>query len=198
MRQDAVMEQVFELCNQVLRRDRGTRRRGLCIRTYKVVPLATQAGLLEFVNNTIPMSVWLTNAHRLCVVSRFICDDISYLPFRYNPTDMTPSEGASKLRQISTRPHDKAFAIHLFKEVRKRFRPVLRHFFTERHKVPLAWFETRLNYSRSAATTSIIGHILGLGDRHISNILLDQVTGEVVHIDLGIAFEQVHISISEA
>jgi len=30
-----------------------------------------------------------------------------------------------------------------------------------------------------------------LGDRHLSNILLDSSTGEVVHIDLGIAFEQV-------
>ena len=67
----------------------------------------------------------------------------------------------------------------------------MRHFFTEQHKVPQSWFEMRLNYSRSVAVTSIVGHVLGLGDRHISNILLDTVTGEVVHIDLGIAFEQV-------
>jgi ataxia telangiectasia mutated family protein len=40
------------------------------------------------------------------------------------------------------------------------------------------------------ATTSIVGHVLGLGDRHTSNILLDNSTGEVVHIDLGIAFDQ--------
>ena len=50
----------------------------------------------------------------------------------------------------------------------------------------------RLCYSRSIATTSIVGHVLGLGDRHISNILFDNVTGEVVHIDLGIAFDQVN------
>jgi ataxia telangiectasia mutated family protein len=61
------MEQVFELCNKVLRRDRGTRRRRLRIRTYKVVPLAPQAGLLEFVNNTTPMQNWLTRAHELYV-----------------------------------------------------------------------------------------------------------------------------------
>jgi len=51
----------------------------------------------------------------------------------------------------------------------------------------------RLNYTRSVATTSIVGHILGLGDRHTSNILMDSYTGEVVHIDLGIAFDQVGI-----
>lgn len=51
----------------------------------------------------------------------------------------------------------------------------------------------RLKYSRSVAVTSIVGHILGLGDRHLSNILIDTATGEVVHIDLGIAFEQVRL-----
>jgi ataxia telangiectasia mutated family protein len=49
----------------------------------------------------------------------------------------------------------------------------------------------RLGYTRSVSTTSIVGHILGLGDRHTSNILIDNATGEVVHIDLGIAFDQV-------
>ena len=34
------------------------------------------------------------------------------------------------------------------------------------------------------------GYIIGLGDRHSHNILLDRKTAEVVHIDLGVAFEQ--------
>ena len=55
----------------------------------------------------------------------------------------------------------------------------------------MSWFSMRLNYSRSVATTSIIGHILGLGDRHTSNLLIDTSTGEIVPIDLGISFEQV-------
>lgn len=35
-----------------------------------------------------------------------------------------------------------------------------------------------------------VGYIVGLGDRHGNNILIDQATAEVVHIDLGVAFEQ--------
>ena len=31
---------------------------------------------------------------------------------------------------------------------------------------------------------------MGLGDRHSMNVLVDERTAEVVHIDLGIAFEQ--------
>ena len=37
---------------------------------------------------------------------------------------------------------------------------------------------------------SIVGYIIGLGDRHSSNILMDQASAEMVHIDLGVAFEQ--------
>jgi phosphatidylinositol kinase/protein kinase (PI-3 family) len=92
---------------------------------------------------------------------------------------------------------DNKKCIDAFLKVRKRFGPVMRHFFAERYKGAGDWFSTRLNYSRSVAVTSIAGHILGLGDRHIGNILLDYSTGEVVHIDLGIAFEQVrHIHLT--
>jgi len=47
-----------------------------------------------------------------------------------------------------------------------------------------------LAYTRSAATSSMVGYILGLGDRHMQNILIDKSTAELIHIDLGIAFEQ--------
>lgn len=34
------------------------------------------------------------------------------------------------------------------------------------------WLERRINYTRSLATMSMVGYILGLGDRHPSNIML--------------------------
>lgn len=37
----------------------------------------------------------------------------------------------------------------------------------------------------SVAVTSIVGYILGIGDRHLCNILLDKITAEVIHIDFG-------------
>jgi ataxia telangiectasia mutated family protein len=36
----------------------------------------------------------------------------------------------------------------------------------------------------------MVGYVLGIGDRHLNNVLIDKQTGDVVHIDLGIAFEQ--------
>ena len=43
IRGDAVMQQVFSLVNVLLRRDPSTRQRGLCMRTYRVVPIAPTA-----------------------------------------------------------------------------------------------------------------------------------------------------------
>jgi ataxia telangiectasia mutated family protein len=49
---------------------------------------------------------------------------------------------------------------------------------------------SKMNFTRSVAVSSIVGHILGIGDRHLGNILIDQGSGEVVHIDFGFVFEQ--------
>lgn len=76
-------------------------------------------------------------------------------------------------------------------EIYSRNQPVMRFKFFEAHKQPSKWFEMRLNYTRSVAVTSIVGYILGIGDRHISNLLLDTVRGELVPIDFGYAFDGV-------
>lgn len=51
------------------------------------------------------------------------------------------------------------------------------------------WLERRATYTRSLAVNSMVGHILGLGDRHPSNLLLERSSGKVVHIDFGDCFE---------
>lgn len=54
----------------------------------------------------------------------------------------------------------------------------------------MKWHAARMRYTRSVAVSSMVGHILGIGDRHTSNILVDTHSGEVVQIDFGIVFEQ--------
>lgn len=34
-----------------------------------------------------------------------------------------------------------------------------------------------------------VGSVLGLGDRHLDNILLHRVSGQVVHVDFNVVFD---------
>jgi FKBP12-rapamycin complex-associated protein len=48
------------------------------------------------------------------------------------------------------------------------------------------WLERRTKFTRrSLAVMSMVGYILGLGDRHPSNLMLDKLSGRVLHIDFG-------------
>lgn len=80
--------------------------------------------------------------------------------------------------------------LRVYQDICEHFKPVFQHFFLEKFHNPGMWFERRMAYAHSLATTSIIGYVLGIGDRHISNILIDVKTAELIHIDFGIAFEQ--------
>ncbi|KAE8124229.1 hypothetical protein FH972_019134 [Carpinus fangiana] len=172
LRQDAVMEQFFGLVNTFLRNHRDTWKRRLGVRTYKVVPFTPSAGVLEWVDGTLPLGEYLIGSTRNGGAhGRYGIGDWSF----------------PKCRENMTNEKDKRKA---FQEVCENFRPVMHYFFLERFLQPSDWFEKRLAYTRSVAASSMVGYIVGLGDRHAMNILIDQATAEVVHIDLGVAFEQ--------
>lgn len=78
----------------------------------------------------------------------------------------------------------------IFNKICAQFKPVFQYFFFEKFHTPADWFDRRLAYTNSVAITSMVGYILGIGDRHVSNILIDEKTAELIHIDFGIAFEQ--------
>jgi hypothetical protein len=48
----------------------------------------------------------------------------------------------------------------------------------------------RLAFARSVAVWSMLGHVIGLGDRHGDNILLDTTNGECVHVDFDCLFDK--------
>ncbi|GAA5832573.1 hypothetical protein JCM11251_001373 [Rhodosporidiobolus azoricus] len=178
IRQDAVMEQVFELVNRLLDRDEGGRRRKLRLRTYKVIPLQRMNGLIEFAANTEPVGTFLNRLYDQMAPG---------LPKKIR-SRMLDIEGRHKGR---AKPEDRDNEkIKAFNDSMPTFPPLFRHHFWQKHKVPSLWLDMRLNFSRSVAVSSIVGYIVGLGDRHVSNILMDETRGELVHIDFGIAFDQ--------
>ena len=51
-----------------------------------------------------------------------------------------------------------------------------------------AFLTMRTECAKTLAVSNLFGYVLGLGDRHLDNLLLDQKTGAFVQIDFGICF----------
>lgn len=175
LRQDAIMEQVFDQVNLFFSKSPETRSRQLRIRTYKVIPLGPTGGIIEFVQNTVALMDYLQPTHK-----------------RFRPHDWDSNKAREFMKKNQTKSTAERYKSYL--EIERNLRPVLHMLFTDHFSSPEEWFTNRIRYTRSTAAISMIGYILGLGDRHCNNILLDTKSGEVVHIDLGISFDQVSIS----
>ncbi|EDV35318.2 LOW QUALITY PROTEIN: uncharacterized protein Dana_GF11791 [Drosophila ananassae] len=176
LRQDAVMQQVFGIVNQLLSQDSEFIERKLKLRTYKVMPLSMRSGILEWCTNSIPVGLYLAGqgkggAHQ-----------------RYRPNDWPSQKCRISLGSHLKSSKEKRFK--MYQEVCDHIKPVFHYFLLEKFPIPGVWFERRLAYTNSVATTSMVGYVLGIGDRHTQNILIDERTAEVIHIDFGIAFEQ--------
>nr|XP_045624832.1 serine-protein kinase ATM-like isoform X1 [Procambarus clarkii]XP_045624833.1 serine-protein kinase ATM-like isoform X1 [Procambarus clarkii] len=176
IRQDAVMEQVFRIVNQLLNKNRETRERALSMRTYQAVPLSQKSGLIQWCNNTQAFGEYLIGTNKKGGAHKL-----------YYPEDYTASACRERMNSVKERSFQDRF--NVFQDILEHFHPVFRHFFLENYPSPHEWYKRRLAYTKSVATSSMVGYILGLGDRHVENILLDKSTAELVHIDLGIAFE---------
>ena len=51
--------------------------------------------------------------------------------------------------------------------------PRLHKWFLAKFPEPVTWLQARLNFTRTNAVWCMTGHMLGLGDRHGENILID-------------------------
>jgi ataxia telangiectasia mutated family protein len=189
VRQDAVIEQLFVLSSRLLQH----RDPSLSIRNYRVIPLTPTCGVIEFVERVISIQDWHYRLH-----GQDVDQKAGY--FRYPPNN-APEDKAfrdvydhfSKMSTEYHRNHTKQGEqklIEYFNNCLLELPPIFRFFFIERFPNPGNWFQARMSFCRHTATNSMVGYLFGVGDRHLHNILIDVETGELVHIDLGIAFEQ--------
>ncbi|GKY92429.1 hypothetical protein MPSEU_000213400 [Mayamaea pseudoterrestris] len=187
IRQDAVMQQMFCYINQLLQRrqelpevqregDDGVLRKPLKLVTYNIVPLSPLCGVLEWVDKTVAFNDFIVDSAKSKTPGAHS---------RYYPGEW-PSQYCRGYLEKETENKLKAFT-----EILRHHSPCFRYFFVEKfgHRMD-EWHSARLRYARSVAVNSIVGHVLGIGDRHSSNILVHQTTAELVHIDFGIVFEQ--------
>ena len=187
-RGDAVLSQIFSLVNVHLSRDTRCRQRQLEVGTYTVVALGNLSCVIEFVEDAASLSSILGTTG---MEDRFA----KSLHGRFKlPDEWEYSKCMSTIREGYARAEGKTQEAQLerYETVCSHVSPVFRHYFAESSQSAREWFDLRLKYTRSVAASSMTGHIVGLGDRHCSNILIRESgpqRGSLVHIDLGIIFD---------
>ncbi|CAK7232972.1 phosphatidylinositol kinase-related protein kinase tor1 [Sporothrix eucalyptigena] len=172
IRQDERVMQLFGLCNTLLSMDSESYKRHLNIERYPAIPLSQNSGLLGWVPNSDTIHV-LIREYRDC---RKILLNIEHRIMLQMAPDY---DNLTLLQKVEV------FGYALDNTTGQDLYRVL----WLKSKNSEAWLERRTNYTRSLGVMSMVGYILGLGDRHPSNLMLDRGTGKIIHIDFGDCFE---------
>ncbi|GAB9472031.1 FKBP12-rapamycin complex-associated protein [Globisporangium polare] len=172
LRQDERVTQLFGLVNALLINDRNTSKKDLKIHRYPVIPLSHNAGIVGWVPHCDTLHQLIRDYRE----ARKILLNIEHRLM----LQMAPDYDALTLLQKV-----EVFEYALENTAGQDLYKVL-WLKSENSEV---WLDRRTNYTRSLAVMSMVGYILGLGDRHPSNLMLHRFTGTIVHIDFGDCFE---------
>ncbi|KAH9295237.1 hypothetical protein KI387_038825, partial [Taxus chinensis] len=172
LRQDERVMQLFGLVNTLLANSRQTAEKDLSIQRYDVIPLSPNSGLIGWVPNCDTLhhlireyrdarEIFVNLEHRLMLA---FAPDYEHLPL------IAKVEVFEHALQ-NTEGNDLAKVLWL------------------KSRTSEVWLDRRTNYTRSLAVMSMVGYLLGLGDRHPSNLMLHRFSGKILHIDFGDCFE---------
>uniref|UniRef100_A0A0D9WE66 Serine/threonine-protein kinase TOR n=1 Tax=Leersia perrieri TaxID=77586 RepID=A0A0D9WE66_9ORYZ len=172
LRQDERVMQLFGLVNTLLENSRKTSEKDLSIQRYAVIPLSPNSGLIGWVPNCDTLhalireyrdarKIFLNQEHRLM---------LGFAP-DYDNLPLIAKVEVFQHALENTEGNDLAKVLWL------------------KSRTSEVWLERRTNYTRSLAVMSMVGYLLGLGDRHPSNLMLDRYSGKILHIDFGDCFE---------
>ncbi|KAI9272821.1 armadillo-type protein [Phascolomyces articulosus] len=172
LRQDERVMQLFGLVNTLLKNDPETFKRHLNIERYPAVPLSPNSGLIGWVPDTDTLHTLIRDYRD----SRKILLNIEHRLMLQMAPDYDNLTVIQKV-EVFQFAFEKTSGQDLYRVLWLKSRN------------SEAWLDRRTNYTRSLAVMSMVGYILGLGDRHPSNLMLHRATGKVVHIDFGDCFE---------
>uniref|UniRef100_A0A671MAS8 DNA-dependent protein kinase catalytic subunit n=1 Tax=Sinocyclocheilus anshuiensis TaxID=1608454 RepID=A0A671MAS8_9TELE len=162
LRQDQRIEQLFGVMNMILSQDTACSQRSLALRTYQVIPITSRIGLIEWMENT-------------CTLKDFLS-----------------SRRTEQEQRTITKPNEKAKRVDTVNNFRRIEQMVpddlLKRAFVRMSTTPEAFLSLRSHFSCSHAVLCISQWILGIGDRHLSNFMINTETGGMIGIDFGHAF----------
>jgi FKBP12-rapamycin complex-associated protein len=174
--------QLFSLTNSILHDDKFGSERHLNIHQVPIVPLAPNAGLIAWAEGgeTIySMIAW----HRK--LTRGDVNDEQLFLRNYIGDEAFAGDKEMTLRLSSIQKlelHQELCNMSPDDDIRETM--------WLRSQNSETWLGQTTNFGRSNGLMSIIGYIIGIGDRHPSNILVMKRSGNVIHIDFSDCFEK--------
>ncbi|XP_068603907.1 DNA-dependent protein kinase catalytic subunit [Brachionichthys hirsutus] len=188
LRQDQRIEQLLTVMNILLSHDTACTYRGLQLRTYQVIPISTRIGLIEWMENTCTLKDFLCStmtkeetqraAGAVAVYSKWLSSfapkpnlkDIELYGHAYKKAKRAETVG-NFLRMLQHAPSD-----------------LLKRGFLKMCNNPEAFLSLRSHFLSSHALLCVSQWVLGIGDRHLSNFMVNMETGGMIGIDFGHAF----------
>ncbi|XP_029946461.1 serine/threonine-protein kinase SMG1 isoform X1 [Salarias fasciatus] len=170
-------------------------------RHYSVTPLGTRSGLIQWVDGATPLfGLYKRWQQREAVQQAQKAQD----SFAQQPVPPVPRPSelyysrigpALKAVGLSLDVTRRDWPLSVMKEVLKELMEATPSNLLAKElwcscTTPSEWWRVTQSYARSTAVMSMVGYIIGLGDRHLDNVLIDMTTGEVVHIDYNVCFEK--------
>lgn len=126
--------------------DTDARKRRLTIRTYAVLPLNDECGIIEWVENLV--------SYRTSVISLY------KLYGKGLPVNVIKSNYCNKTDSVEKKKE------HLLKKLLPSHPSIFGEWFKYNFSDPHSWYNARNSFTKTLAVMSIVGYILGLGDRH--------------------------------
>ncbi|PIN07839.1 DNA-dependent protein kinase [Handroanthus impetiginosus] len=172
LRQDERVMQLFGLVNTLLANSRKTSEKDLSIQRYAVIPLSPNSGLIGWVPNcdTLHQLIREYRDARRITLNQEHKYMLSFAP-DYDHLPLIAKVEVFDYALQNTEGNDLARVLWL------------------KSRTSEVWLDRRTNYTRSLAVMSMVGYLLGLGDRHPSNLMLHRYSGKILHIDFGDCFE---------
>ncbi|CAH2269319.1 jg23996 [Pararge aegeria aegeria] len=192
---DERIMQLLSITNTMLARDsENNDNQTYRARHYSVIPLGPRSGLISWVDNVTPLFAlykrWQNR--EAAMQSAKTNKPVNVL----RPSELFYNKLNPLLKEAGVSTENrKEWPVSILKRVLQELSAETPNDLLSRELWcssvnPEQWWQMTRRYSYSVAVMSIIGYIIGLGDRHLDNVLVDLTSGEVVHIDYNVCFEK--------
>ncbi|CAG8511510.1 8195_t:CDS:10 [Diversispora eburnea] len=169
---------LFSIMNELLRKDFYCSQRKLELRIYKVIPMTGSLGIIEWLPETQTIKSFIER-------ELFNEDIITKTQEEHTKWAMEDNQGYPCLLKNAKRDDVVKHITRLQSKVNANS---LKKALYKLAASPEAHLSIRSEFVKKLAVINVCGYLIGIGDRHSENYLIDFTNGSLVSIDFGHAF----------